>query len=266
MQERSDLNYDLNKLVNIIKRRGLVLVKNVFKKKSCELIKKKLEKVVLKRKKNNEYYGNENCQALDSYFLDDFSLINLIYQKITDEVMSKLIDEDYVLISPCARNPQFQEDLKRADKVSGTKWHTDSRFIQNGKGFNPSLCYTSVIFLDDFIGKAATNYVSKSHLTYKYPKKNYILKKDISYLKGKQGDIAFFDTALWHKMGKSLNHSRWSIFNMYGPWFMKPYFRYWEIKYGNKLNSKKNIFKKLLHFNSVPPLDHNEGLSTLKKS
>ena len=39
MKERSDLNYDLNKLVNIIKRRGLVLVKNVFKK-SCELIKK----------------------------------------------------------------------------------------------------------------------------------------------------------------------------------------------------------------------------------
>ena len=63
--------------------------------------------------------------------------------------------------------------------MSGTKWHTDSRFIQNGKGFNPSLCYTSVIFLDDFIGKSATNYVSKSHLTYKYPKKNHILKRYI---------------------------------------------------------------------------------------
>ena len=85
-------------------------------------------------------------------------------------------------------------------------------------------------------------------------------------MQGKQGDIAFFDTALWHKMGDSLNNSRWSIFNMYGPWFMKPYFRYWEIKYGNKLNSKNNVFKKLLHFNSLPPLDHNEGLNTLKKA
>ena len=36
--KESDLNYDLNKL-NIIKSRGLVLVKNVFKK-SCEIIKK----------------------------------------------------------------------------------------------------------------------------------------------------------------------------------------------------------------------------------
>ena len=113
MKERSDLNYDLNKLVNIIKSRGLVLVKNVFKKKSCEIIKKKLEKVVLSRKKNNEYYGNENCQALDSYFLDDFSLINLIYQKITDEVMSKLIDEDYVLeISPKMLASYFIEHLR----------------------------------------------------------------------------------------------------------------------------------------------------------
>ena len=34
MRERSDLNYDLNKLVYIIKTRGLVLVKNVFKKKA----------------------------------------------------------------------------------------------------------------------------------------------------------------------------------------------------------------------------------------
>ena len=38
MKERSDLNYDLNKLVNIIKSRGLVLVNNVFKIKSCEIL------------------------------------------------------------------------------------------------------------------------------------------------------------------------------------------------------------------------------------
>ena len=30
--------------------------------------------------------------------------------------MSKLIDEDYVLISPCARNPQFQEGSKEQIK------------------------------------------------------------------------------------------------------------------------------------------------------
>ena len=43
------------------------------------------------------------------------------------------------------------------------------------------------------------------------------------------GSIAIMDTSLWHTAGPPSKESRWSVFNMYGPWFVKPYFRYYDM-------------------------------------
>ena len=47
--------------------------------------------------------------------------------------------------------------------------------------------------------------------------------------------MIIFDSGLWHKGGKSTNKSRWTIFNYYGPWWMKPYFSY------DKMLGKKKL-------------------------
>ena len=58
---------------------------------------------------------------------------------------------------------------------------------------------------------------------------------------------------MWHRSGKSSDNSRWSMFNLYGPWFHKPYYNYYEmLKDKANINIPKKI-KKLLHFNSMPP-------------
>ena len=95
------------------------------------------------------------------------------------------------------------------------------------------------------------------------PKRNYNYK--CKMLKGKQGTIVIMDAAMWHKSGVASNISRWSMFNLYGPWFHKPYFNYYEM-----LKNKKNVkitknLKKLLHFNSMPPKNDDIRLTITTK-
>ena len=66
----------------------------------------------------------------------------------------------------------------------------------------------------------------------------------------KEGSVCIMDTGMWHRAGESSKISRWSIFSIYTGWFVKPYFDYSEFI---KRNEVENKYKKLLHFNSVPP-------------
>ena len=265
MFNKENCNLKENLILKEIKLNGFVKIKQIYNKSFCKKIKAKLNSIVEKRKKKNHYWGNQNCQTLDNYFLDDISLIKLIYHPFINKLLNNLIDKDHVLISPCARNPQNSKNNYIKTPVSGSKWHTDSRFIQNGKGFKPSLCYTSLLFIDDFKGKSATNIIPKSHLKYSYPSSNKVKSSEIKYLEGKSGDMVIFDTALWHKMGESTLDERWGIFNMYGPWFMKPYHRFWDFFKLTDLGRHKSQYKRLLHHDSLPPKDHNESMVTLKR-
>ena len=77
-----------------------------------------------------------------------------------------------------------------------------------------------------------------------------------------KGSIIFIDSNLVHRAGISGDKSRWSIFNLYSPWFVKPYYQF------DKIINKKKISlrtRKLLHFNSVPPTSQNIRISTLVK-
>ena len=73
------------------------------------------------------------------------------------------------------------------------------------------------------------------------------------------------DTSLWHTAGPPGKKSRWSVFNMYGPWFVKPYFRYYDMFEEKKIMKFSRLLHKLLHFGSNPPLNQNERLATLKR-
>ena len=116
--------------------------------------------------------------------------------------------------------------------------------------------------LDDFTEKnASTFYIPKSHLSSNKPIKDGKYKHKT--LIGKKGSMVLFDSGLWHRGGNPTAESRWSVGFYYGPWWMKPYFRFTDmlgLKNMKKLNKR---VKKLLHYYSNPPKNIDERISTV---
>jgi len=249
------------KILNNVQKDGICVIKNVFKIKKMEQFKNKIEKIYKKRKKNFESVGSTNNQCIYNFFMEDKSLFKLISIPVVDKLLKKLIDEDYVLQSSNAQNRLIEKVIsgKRSFKI-GNKWHTDSRYINN-KRLSKGFSYLVVVALEDFTkNNSATQYVEGSLNNLKKPKR--IAKYKCKKLTMKAGSICIMDTGLWHKGGKATSISRWSIFNIFTPWFVKPYFNY-----RNMLGKKDKKFsiqeKKILHFFSEPPKDHNDRINTL---
>lgn len=118
--------------------------------------------------------------------------------------------------------------------------------------------------LNDFTTEnGATLYIPSSHFRRGIPErnKNYNCKKML----GKTGTIVIFDSGLWHKGGESTYNDRWSMYSYYGPWFVKPYFRFPEMlgqRFGKKLNKP---LRRLFHYTSTPPLNEEERKHTVIK-
>lgn len=255
----------LNTALNDLLTDGIVKIENVFSKKKCEDYKNKIIKIQNDRIKKNLYIGNNEYQVIENYFKYDNKLFELIFSDVVDNFMTNLIDRDYVMISSSARNSYLNNKIKDKCKTSGIGWHTDTRYIQK-KRVNPSLIYTTIIPLENFdISGGATKFIKGSH------KKDFKPKRNGKYPKSKNliveaGSLIVFDSAIWHKAGKATENSRWAIFTMYGPWFMKPYFQFDKIFKEKNLKDLHPKISQLLHFDSLPPLEHNsENLATLKR-
>lgn len=246
----------LNKICRTIQKNGLYIFKQVFNQNKTNIYKKSLERILVKRMKKKEDIGSSNNRVLWSYFKEDRNLLNLVYIKKIDNILKKLLDADYVFQCGSAQTRSF--DLLNVEKKRnqlGSKWHTDSRYL-NGKRLEKGFSYLVIIALDDFTEDNATSYIFKSHLFRKIPKRNFskdeLKKFNQKKLIMKAGDVCIMDSGTWHKGGKTTNLQRWSVFNVYTGWFVKPYYDYTEMK-KFKLNK---IEKKLLHFNSIPPKMH----------
>ncbi len=257
--------YSVKKIRRSIKTKGFCVVENILTKSFCKKTIVKLEKILSNLYKKKLYYGSNTNQLIYNYFYHDLNLLKLAHLKIIDSVMTTLIDENYVLISPAARNPRIKLGLKKGKKTSGSGWHTDSRVADPVKNllFKPSMNYYAIIALENFQGQNSTEYVPKSHLKYKKPL-NRFARKPSKKMNCKAGSIIFFDSGLWHQVGKSSFNSRWSIFNMYGPWFMKPYFNFCNGLKKKQIKKLTKIQRKILHFDSIPPKDSEGRLATLK--
>ena len=250
-------------IIKEVRKKGISIVKNYLTPKECLECIQYFEKIYLKRKKNKEYIGNADYQILENYFIEDPKFLFLIHSKLIERVMNRLIDSDYVLISPSARNRRIQNNRKIHAKTSGVGWHNDTRYISK-KAIRPSMSYMTTIILEDFNkGSGVTEYVPYSHL------KSIRPKRDAKY-KAKQfiapaGSIIFWDSCLWHRVGKASPKSRWGVFNTYGPWFVKPYHQFYKM-FKEKISSKFSPeIRQLLHFDSIPPKDQNERMATLRR-
>jgi hypothetical protein len=252
-------------VVKEVRENGVCVVPQVFSENTCANIVNILEQTLSQRVNAGDYFGSRTTQVIYNYFFYSNELYPLFAHSLIDDVMTKLIDKDYVLISPSARNPCVRNDLPEGQKTSGVGWHIDSRVANNATGelFRPSLSYYATVALEPFTqGNSATHYIPKSHLLYQKPSdRNADLQYEV--LQAKTGAMIFFDSALWHRAGIPTDESRWSIFNMYGPWFMKPYFRFAENYSREELEKLPPKVKKLLHLNSTPPRSPNERLPTV---
>jgi len=255
----------VDQIVTTIDDIGFVTIDGLFPEKFCGEVRSILDRCLEFRRENDHYWGNIENQVLDNYFVDAPELLDLIHQPLTDAVMRRLIDDDYVLISPSARNRRQLSEGTIERKTSGMGWHTDSRFIQGGKGFQPSLSYMSIIMIDRFGQEnAATPIVPGSHKRYRRPD-DRDADMPFEFILGDIGSMAIFDTALWHRVGEPSQESRWGVFNTYGSWFMKPYHRFNEMFSPEQVAAMPAIVRQLLHYDSLPPRDHNESMITLRR-
>jgi ectoine hydroxylase-related dioxygenase (phytanoyl-CoA dioxygenase family) len=252
-------------IIDTVRADGVCVVPGVLSKAACAAHVATLERAVQDQIRKGEYFGSRTTQVLYNYFVHDDSLFELMAHPLIDAVMTTLIDKDYVLISPSARNPRIRPELPEGVKVSGEGWHIDSRVANPATGelFKPSLGYYAVVALEDFTREnAATKYIPRSHLMFKKPPDR---EADLehSVLIAEAGSMVFFDPAFWHRTGVPTTTSRWSVFNMYGPWFMKPYFRFAENYSKEKLKALPPLVQQLLHLRSVPPVNANVRSSTV---
>ncbi len=251
-----------------VKSDGVAIVADVFSEADCARYVEKLERIVTDAVKSGDYFGSQGYQVIYNYFLYDPSLYELFAHDLIDEVMTSLIDSDYVLISPSARNPHIRPDLPAGDKTSGLGWHADARVADPATGalYRPSQAFYAMIALEPFAkGNSATHYIPKSHLRYQRPPDRNA-KLDHEVLEARTGSVVFFDAALWHRAGEATDVSRWSIFNQYGPWFMKPFFRFTDHYTVEQLKALPPKVQKLLHLCCTPPLDANARRPTVTKT
>lgn len=247
------------KILKELDKTGFSIIKDFYSNKKCDLIKNKLNRLLEKRIKRKKYIGMKNTIVLYNYFLDDKSLIHMMYNKRLNSFLTKIIDKNYGLTSASARNKvHFPLDYKKKS-ASGNRWHRDNRYVRD-ISVKPSLSYFVITILEDFNRQnGCTLYIPGSHKNNSRVKKNSKIKK-YHYMEAKKGSIIILDTNLAHKAGKPSNLSRWAIFNMYSPWYIKPYFEYYRIK--NIPNFSKPI-KKILHYFFVPPTDYDKQRNTL---
>ena len=253
----------VSKILKEIKINGFSIVENFLSSKKCNKYINQFELILKKRKKNKEYIGKDNTVVLYNYFTENLRLTNLFENNLIDNVMTKLIDDDYVLISTAARNKKkINLKLIKTKKPidTGNKWHVDNRHL-GGIALKPSLSYFAVVALNEFNeNNGATQYIPKSHLFKKKVKSQN--QNKFKTILAKKGSIIFIDSNLVHRAGESGDIDRWSIFNLYSAWFVKPYYQF------DKIINKKKLLKrvkKLLHFNSTPPANQNIRISTLIK-
>ena len=259
---------DPSTVLKTLRAEGLAVVPGALDAATCRDVVDRLESILATRREQGIFFGNAHYQVLYNYFIEDRSLIDLVALDIFHRVMCKAIDDDYVLISPSARNRQSRPEFTGGNPTSGIGWHIDSRRIGGDvpEVLKPSPIFFGIIALDD-LGptNGATEYLPGSHLRYERPPDRDASFADTKILEAPAGSLIFMDSAVWHRVGDASPTRRWTIFNMYGPWFMKPYFDFSSMFSEQEAASLEPKMRQVFHFDSRPPRDHTESTITLRR-
>lgn len=253
---------DIKSICDKVEQEGFCIIEGFLPENECNKYIETLEKLHSKRLEQQEYIGCADNQVLYNYFYEYPELFNLIHSDLSYKVMSQLIDSDYVLTSAAARNRQVVKGLNESTKTSGIGWHSDGRYVKNKQLIQPSFSYFTIHALDPFTEEnGATEYVPMSHKKSNHPDRetNYTYKA----FSAPKGSLIIMDTALWHRAGTPTEKRRWSVFNMFSSWFVKPYYDFNKMFNTEQINSFSPTIKQLLHFDSIPPGNHDGAKATL---
>ena len=206
-----------------------------------------------------------NGSVISHPFLYDSEFYKYVEIPEICDLIERCIGDSIILVNANINNRQISKGLS-GNTAPGVGWHTDSRYVQKGQrrlphGFGYILC----ICLDNFSEKnGATKIIKGSHLFDEKPTREIDSDKyKIETITLKQGDAFLFDCGIWHTAGTPNEETRWSIFNFYAPWYIKPYY-----DYPNMFTSKQKLdfsdrLMKLLHFNSQPPVLQTHRVNTV---
>lgn len=217
---------------------------------------------------NEKFFGHRESIVLHNYLRDSLSLEGLLNQEMINNLMARLLDKYFTLTNMVARNrttryKKLVENNQHNEVQIGYGWHVDARKGSKGKPEAMS-SYIVMIFLEDVGGNAAnTIYIPKSHLRGKMNIDD-VKKSAFCSIKAAKGSVAIMDSNIVHSGTDATNVSRWTIFNLYSHWHVKPYFNYPEIFKEQRMLLKKETLKQL-HFNSMPPINENLRVNTLIK-
>jgi ectoine hydroxylase-related dioxygenase (phytanoyl-CoA dioxygenase family) len=258
---------NINFHIKALKKKGVTTIENVFsKKESASYVKKCNELFAFLLKKNITHTFSKKAQIINSPFQYGSKVFyKQVYFSKLNKLFCKLLEKDYVCINTNLINRRNFSHPKIKSSMNRTGgWHTDTRTI-GGKIVFRGLSYICTLALEDFtLDNGGTEYIPGSHLNVSIPKRHANYKHHSMVIKA--GTAVIFDSALWHKGGKSSGQSRWSIVNYYGPWWMKPYYDF-EKQLGVKKISKFNKYiKKMLHYYCMPPKNDHLRISTVVKS
>lgn len=239
-----------------LQRDGLTFIRSAFSAKQCAEFVCKLNALAIEYERKDLIDLGADTHKLMNFFRHDDDLMALVFNAHIDAIMKLAIGEDYVLILTNAINRSALVDNAKQINASDY-WHTDSRVIGGRRmdfGFNYIVC----TMLEPFTARnGATRHIPKSHFDRSTPDRH----GDYAYetITGKAGDIAIMDAGLWHAGGPASRTSRWSIFSMYAPPFMKPYYEFHKMLAHRKDNLSPDL-RRLFHFDFIPPLDEREAM------
>lgn len=256
---------DIQAIAEQIRTTGVANLGKLYTKEQCEEFKRRADFVINRFIEEKNPLIHNECQYIVNPFRHDPIFYDVLTNDTVDSILKILLDDDYVVVNATMNNRRRRNDFSHGNpKGLGSDWHTDSRYLDGGKRLDKGFGYLMCVMLDDFSeDNGGTKYVPGSHLLRTVPERQANYEHEV--LTGEAGTVVLMDSGVWHRAGDASDQDRWAVFNLFGPWFMKPYFNFPEMvgaEGAKKINSR---LRRLLHFNSVPPLNENERLSTLTK-
>ncbi len=243
---------------------GITIIPDYYTYEQCHSYKQLSEKLFAERLASGRGF-NHDCPYINSPFRHNEKFFDLLDNEPVEQILGKVLDPDFVLINTNIINRRSYKDLPPSDNTGiGMNWHTDSRYL-GGKRMQAGLSFIVIIMFDDFTAhNAPTMYVPKSHLRYDRPERHADYPHKT--VTGKAGTIVIYDSGIWHRGSPSTPNDRWGLFSLYGPWFMKPYYRFTEMLGEDKMNSLSPRLQRLLHNYSTPPINDDDREYTITKS
>ena len=97
-----------------LKLDGLTILEGAFSSSQCKYFIEKLQKIVEFNRRTISYTQGQNTTFTPNFFRHDLDLLALVNIPAVDEILTDLIDEDYVLVACNAINRTKSEDNKES--------------------------------------------------------------------------------------------------------------------------------------------------------